>query len=189
MASLFFYLSSFLPVVFDSAFAPAADAFPRRFEDMTWPRRLLVSSAAKAGNFRGQKGSPAAYRRSRSPRLHCISAWSEPPFGSTNLNCWARIRSLNNGMGKLLDGNFRFVDHPPGSAGMAATLQNRRARGNHSLLEGKLTAGKEKPIQCSLTKLVGQTWAGRSVTIRAKSRPGSRLSARSECRLVSCLLH
>jgi hypothetical protein len=33
----------------------------RRFEDMTWPRRLLVSSAVKAGNFRSQKSSPAAH--------------------------------------------------------------------------------------------------------------------------------
>src|SRR5437879_11280812 len=32
---------------------------------------------------------------------------------------------------------------------MAATRQNKRARGNHSMLEGKPTAGKEKPIQCS----------------------------------------
>jgi hypothetical protein len=34
---------------------------------MTWPRRLLVSSAVTAGNFRGQKVSPAAQRGSRSP--------------------------------------------------------------------------------------------------------------------------
>jgi hypothetical protein len=39
---------------------------------------------------------------------------------------------------------------------MAATRQNRQARGSHSMLEGKLTAGKGKPIQCSLIKLVAK---------------------------------
>ncbi len=52
---------------------------------MTWPRRLLVSSAAKAGNFRGQKkGSPETQHGFRSP-LHWISAWSEQPLQSASL--------------------------------------------------------------------------------------------------------
>jgi hypothetical protein len=40
---------------------PESLRLSRRFEDMTWPRRLLVSSAVKAGNFRSQKSSPAAH--------------------------------------------------------------------------------------------------------------------------------
>ena len=75
---------------------------------MTWPRRPLASSAVKAENFKGQKGSPETQHGFRSP-LHWISAWSEQPFSQVAWECLRTGFNLRSANLTVCWKNSRFV--------------------------------------------------------------------------------
>jgi hypothetical protein len=92
---------------------------------MTWPRRLLVSSAVKAWNFRGQKGITGAHclshSASRLPAILDIGAMGAnlqvPSIllgrdSSANLSCLGWNSAFNMEWRKFLDGNLQVADNP-----------------------------------------------------------------------------